>query len=477
MPYLTRRRNFLTGACALGLGYWLRRLEASAQGMPAPKRLLVIHHPVGTVRDNWVISGNSETDFELSRILAPFEPLKQYMTILDGIDIPAIGVGGGHEQGTVTMMTGVRTTELYPGNGGDDPKAADLSVDQRFLAASKSLQGPPIASLQTSCDDRVDVGEFSTRRLSYSGPAQPMDPYLVPDLTYQRVFGTMMPGGGTMAGTDALQKARMLKKSVLDFSLSDLKRLRTLAPGSEYARLDAHENAIRALETELDANPTSASSCGLSEEPDTTLQPFLDSNANRIGNGSYSTTMGTMRDDQIHEKIGNLHFSVIRAAFQCDLTRVVTFQWSPGTNHVSFVGQYPNAPDSIKMHHPVSHEPSSPDVLEFLTNIEVWYAQRTAALLQTLLDTPDMGGGTLLDNTFIPYVTEVARADHSWTGTPIVVFGGAGVKLPMGGRIKRYNPHRSLNDMWLACAQAIDAEGITTLGESEMYSGPLDILA
>src|SRR3954447_11250535 len=105
MPYLTRRRNFITGACALGLGYWLRRLEASAQGMPSPKRLLVIHHPVGTVRDNWLCTG-SETDLQLSRILAPFEPLKSYMTVLDGIDIVVKpGQGGGHEQGTVTMMT------------------------------------------------------------------------------------------------------------------------------------------------------------------------------------------------------------------------------------------------------------------------------------------------------------------------------------------------------------------------------------
>src|SRR4029078_3658271 len=112
-------------------------------GARARTPLLGIRHPVGPVRDNWAISGNSETDFELSRILAPFEPVKNYMTILDGIDIPAIGVGGGHEQGTVTMMTGVRTTELYPGNGGDDPKAADLSVDQRFLAAVERVAGPP----------------------------------------------------------------------------------------------------------------------------------------------------------------------------------------------------------------------------------------------------------------------------------------------------------------------------------------------
>src|SRR4051794_13857003 len=135
MPYQTTRRNFLQGGCAAAVGFWLRRAEAFAQGASSPKRFLVIHHPVGTIRANWTCMG-SETDFTLSRILKPFEPIKANMVVLDGMDIIARGVGGGHEQGTVAVMTGVRTTQLYPGNGGDDPKAAGPSVDQLFLKGS-----------------------------------------------------------------------------------------------------------------------------------------------------------------------------------------------------------------------------------------------------------------------------------------------------------------------------------------------------
>jgi hypothetical protein len=469
MPYRTTRRNFLTGTAAAGVGYWLLRAEAFAQGATSPKRLLVIHHPVGTIRQNWVCQG-TETDFTLSRILAPFEPVKSHMVILDGMDIVAPGVGGGHEKGTVTVMTGLRTTELYPGNGGDDPKAPGPSLDQVFLRQSAALQGPPIASLQVSCDDRVDVGEFSTRRLSYSGAEQPMEPYLVPHLTYERVFGTLMPGGVT----DTLNRARMLKKSVLDFSLRDLAKLRTLAPSSEHERLDAHEAAVRELETELEASPDNPASCGLDQSPET-LEPFTDGSANRIGNGTYSTVNANRRDDEIHATIGRLHFAVIRAAFQCDLTRVATFQWSPGTNHVSFQGMYPGEATSIKMHHPLSHEFNNPDAPEFLTNVDTWYSERTSELLKSLLDTPDVAGGNLLDNTLIPYVTEVARADHSFGNAPFAVFGGPGVRI-QGNRLKRYSPRRPVNDMWLACAQALDVPGMTSLGSSGMSTGPLDIL-
>jgi Protein of unknown function (DUF1552) len=472
MPYRTTRRNFLKGGCAVAVGYWLRRSEALAEGAAPAKRFFVIHHPVGTVRNNWVCQG-TETNFTLSRILAPFEPVKQHMVVLDGMDIIARGVGGGHEQGTVTVMTGVRTKELYPGNGGDDPKAAGPSIDQILLKGSPSLQGPPIASLQVSCDDRVDVAEVSTRRLSYSGVAAPMDPYLVPHLTYQRVFGTMVMGGAD-ASADAIAKARMLKKSVLDFGLSDLAKLRTLAPSSERERFDAHESAIRELERTLDAAPMSAGNCGLTMSPPE-IKPFVDSAGNRIGNGNYSTTNAKMGEQGTHEMIGKLHFEVIKAAFSCDLTRVVTFQWSPGTNHVAFAGFYPPDMNAVKMHHPLSHEFNNPDAPEFLTRIDTWYSERTSGFLQALMNTKGPDGLSLMENTLVPYVTEVARADHSFNDAPFVIFGGPGTRLKQGGVLKKFNPKRGPNDMWLACAQMMDMPSLTTLGDSNMYKGPLEI--
>jgi hypothetical protein len=182
-----------------------------------------------------------------------------------------------------------------------------------------------------------------------------------------------------------------------------------------------------------------------------------------------------MSEHQLHQMIGELHFDVIRAAFQCDLTRVATFQWSPGTNHVSFQGFY--APDmkAVKMHHPLSHEFNNPDAPEFLTRIDTWYSERVSDMLQKLKATPDLGGGTLLDNTLVPYVTEVARADHSFDNAPFLVFGGPGVKLKQGGVFKQHNPSRPVNDMWLACAKAFDVN-MTSLGTNDMFTGPLDIM-
>src|SRR4029079_14075588 len=105
----------------------------------------------------------------------------------------------------------------------------------------------------------------------------------VPARTCERRSTSLMAGGSA----DALTRARMLKKSVLDFGLRDLKKLRGLAPSSEYERLDAHEAAIRALEVELEDAPATSGMCGRGEEPEK-FQPFVDGQGNRIGNGTYS---------------------------------------------------------------------------------------------------------------------------------------------------------------------------------------------
>jgi hypothetical protein len=173
--------------------------------------------------------------------------------------------------------------------------------------------------------------------------------------------------------------------------------------------------------------------------------------------------------------IGKLHFEVIKAAFQCDLTRVVTFQWSPGTNHVAFAGMYPPDMNAVKMHHPLSHEFNNPDAPEFLTRIDTWYSERTSAFLQALMATKGPDGVSLMENTLVPYVTEVARADHSFNDAPFVIFGGPGTRLKQGGVLKKFSPKRGPNDMWLACAQMLDMPSLTTLGDSNMYKGPMEI--
>src|SRR5262249_42799536 len=129
-------------------------------------------------------------------------------------------------------------------------------------------------------------------------------------------------------------------------------------------------------------------------------------------------TRATESDEDQHRRIGEAFQAIIRAAFVCDLTRIATFQWSPGTNHVAFKGRHPDNPDGVFTHHPVSHLVGDTQILEpnpakrngdvqFLVNIEKWYNERTTDLVTKLASTNDAFGNPLLDHTIVPYISEV----------------------------------------------------------------------
>jgi hypothetical protein len=461
--YNLSRRHFLAGiGGAAGLGAFLQHLEAQEVGPGALRRLLILQRPVGTWPPNWFPTGEGK-NYTLSPILQPLGAHRDSMVVFGNfLRLPDEGsVGGGHELGTVLMATGARATQLYPGNGGDDPYAEGPSVDQLWVKQAPLLQGPPIESLQIGCDQRADTTEVSTRHMSYSGAHAPMTPYYQPAEVYMRVFGTLMPGGDTTA----LAAARMRRKSVLDFAIKDLTRLRTLAPASQGVTLDAFEDAIRTVERELDASVSDAATCGVATPPeqitinDTMMDPY--------GQGVAE------RDDEKHERIGRLHFSVVKAAFRCDLTRVVTFQWSPGTNHVSFGGMWDPDPTLFRVHHGVSHSSmDDPNVQSFLTKVDTWYSRILADFVTELKTTTDAAGKSLFDTTLLPYVTEVSRGDHRRHEMPWLLFGGAETGLLGGNLLTHPAGQRSTNDLWMACAKVFGLPNFT-LGDSDMHTTAL----
>jgi hypothetical protein len=90
-------------------------------------------------------------------------------------------------------------------------------------------------------------------------------------------------------------------------------------------------------------------------------------------------------------------------------------------------------------------------------------APNGTTVLQEFATAPDVDGNTLLDNTIVVYVTEVARAyDHNQQNVPLLVFGGKNTRLRGGTFLKVTGGqltaqaggtgNRPLNDFWLALA-------------------------
>jgi hypothetical protein len=499
MPsYRFARRSFLAGiGGAFGLGTLLRNMEAAAQGAGPPPRFLMMHWPVGTVRNQFIPSG-SGTSYTTSKagqgpgyIISPFDTpeLRPHTIILHGFNMDGIrGLGGGHEDGTSFATTGASSPGTRA-NGGetDDGCAGGPSWDQILLKnvpeLSKRNEEDTIIGkgyYNTICDKRIDSYETSTRCLSYSyekqsiGSARPgglieENRPLLPEMSsltaYSDLFGGFVPGRA-MSDPQALKLLR-LRKSVLDHSLRELDRLKRLAPASERDKIDGHAAAVRKLEAQLSdqiagGDTGTLRDCSLPPKPGPSL-------AGQSGESlaiDYREPEASTSDEETHEGVGKAHAAILRAAFACDLIRVGTFQWSPGTNHVSFKGLDPNDPDTIWMHHPLSHRigeasfynGSRPGehayVWDAMVNANRWYFQKTADIVNEFrleLDPLDPTGGSLLDRTVIPMITEVAEAAHTREGHAAVVFGGG--KLGMqGGQYRGVSGIH--NQLWVTLAQA-----------------------
>ena len=486
--YRIARRSFLAGVGgALGLKVLLQNLEAmAAQGATSsPPRFLLTHFPVGTLRYRFLPEGSGAT-YTPSPITRPFEDagLRNDMTIFYGFSDNHLRCpgGGGHEAGTpfTTTCTSAAGTRQNGGEA-DDGVAGGPSFDQIFLENVPELKRDGTGYANAICDARVDSNETSTQCLSYGYTPRsissanpggniteytPLLPELSPAKLYSNLFSNFMPGGNTGANQEAALKALVMKKSVLDFAMAELDQLKTITPGAEAPKIELHTEAIRKLEMQLASQIESGNvglgECELPAPPDESL-------TGGMGNSSYSTNNVREDDAPKHREIALAHAAILLTAFQCDILRVATLQFSPGTNHVSFKGMWPSDPNRIAMHHPVSHmnpflggaaSQSPPsggealDIYEFLCNVQIWYNGLMAEILTSFKNATDAFGNSLLDYTVIPYITEVSEANHSRGPKPAFLFGGSGLGLKHG-TFQNFSQQRPQVDLYLTAAQAL----------------------
>jgi hypothetical protein len=362
--YKFKRRSFLRacGGTAALLAPLLRSIESRAQGMKAPLRLLILHHPLGAAPGlgSWRPNASATTtSFTLPFESAPFEAagLKPYMSMVDGLNMVFATRNSSqnsgqntHEGGMAVMMTGVPVLGRI---GQQDHAAGGASIDQLLLDNSPVLGGPkqsvktPFGSLQLAADVRSDRDEVAPRVLSYrpvlsgqtdiSKARQPMYPETQPLNIYKMVFG-----GSVMTGTDPA-KILAQKLSMLDYLRGDLARMQTLVPSSEKVRLDVHADAISQLEASIRQTYGTMTTTPACTKP--AMPPnFSEITGKQTANGVSTDLSGVdyyvpnMASSHPHLDLGQTQLRLIKTAFACDYVRVATFMWSAGTNWVVFPG-------------------------------------------------------------------------------------------------------------------------------------------
>jgi hypothetical protein len=461
--WMLSRRHLLrtTSGAAIGLPWLEAMTDGRTHAQAAPKRLVVVFNPNGTYRPNWLPKG-TETEFQLSRILAPLEPFKKDLLVLDGIDLKGqfpSGAVNGHESGMAGFLTG---QPLQPGTFSGACKElvgypAGISVDQ---AIAKQIGGQTkFRSLELGA--QIQPGRTDcTVRMSYSAVNQPLHPEVNPWALFARLFGDLEP-----TSPQAIQR-RKERGTILSGVLGHLRDLQGRVGTDDRRRLDAHLTAVRELEAQLNRAFQTATTCG---KPVLPAQPAATAQKSMIyGDSGQLPT------------VAKLQMDLLAMALACDLTRVASLQFNQAAGFLvySFLD-----PSITQFHHGYSHYPDprpdmAPDALakandgwEKMTKIHTWYAAQVAYLCGKLREVQE-GTRTVLDSSVVFWGNEFGKGNsHGLALTPFVLIGSGGGHFRTG-RFLTYPKGTPHNNLLVSLMNAMGVPA-TTFGKPEWCTGAL----
>jgi len=436
-PTTMSRRALLRGAGGVAIA--LPFLEAMtprralAQAAQPPRRMLNFFTENGVVESTWYPSG-TEKNFTMPVSLAPLMPVKDHVIVFEGLDRVAAGSngGGGHQRGK---------TAAFTAQSNNNGRALGISLDQ--VVANEIGTTTRFKSIEAS----VYVKGALRDGVFFSGPMQMIVPEDDPAKLFARLFSDPLPSqmASDPATAAAFAKVRAQRKSVLDRTMDEFKRVSGTVGGGDRSRLDAHLTAIRSLEQSLgilDGGAVGSSmACRKPPEPSPT---------------SFITT-------------GKAQMDMLAMALACDLTRVASLQWRSDATAFTWVNVNSD-------HHGLSHQTGNAGVDAQLTRVVTWNTEQFAYLVGLLKSYPDAGGTTLLDHTLVYWPNELAQGRHRLTHVPIVMATGNfttpdGKKIETGRYLKY--PSGTMDSGLLTRVGQAFGLAMTNFGGAQWHQGPL----
>ena len=426
------RRTFLRG---LGTTLALPMLDAmvpalSAKSTKAPPRLGFVYVSNGVIQEQWNPS-TVGAGFELSPILKPLEPVRDYVNVISGLahlQADTFGDGtGDHPRASAAWLTGVHAFDRT--KPGVEVRLA-TSADQ--LIARQIGKGTQVSSLELNLDmptqGACDSGDcFYVNTVSWRNETTPNPTEAHPRIVFERLFGD----GGSTAERLALAKNT---GSILDSVTQEVNRLAHSLGAGDRTKLNEYLDSVREIEQRIqNTEAQGAQSIELPDRPIDIPDTF-----------------------DAHAK---LMFDLQALAFRADITRVFSMimarELSPRT--------YPNI-GVPEQHHPVSHHRNDPELIAKKAKIDTYHVQLLTYFLQKLQATPD-GDGSLLDHSLILYGGGMGNGNlHRHSDLPCLLGGKLGGQFKTGRHL-HYPENTPMTNLLLTILDKVGAP-MDKLGDS-----------
>jgi hypothetical protein len=422
------RRGLLQAAGVAGLG-WLAKdaVFRRAQAEEAPQRLLVVLTPNGTMYDHfrlrpaglpdapgtqgWEVPLAGMTRDELPELLRPLHPVRGKISVFDGLSLYSAAAGewfrAVHAYGQAAVLSG--SVPTYAGAHGEfTAYPSKRTLDQAI--ADRISRPDRLHSIHMRVG--LEAALFSAAEPGSSLPFVD-DPF--------RLYSQLFPLHGTPGvHGPGLDRARSRVREVVQARFAEaLKR----TSAADRQRLEAHRDLLADTDRRMDALMESA--CVPLPAPDAPPGGFTQA--------SFKAGQ-QMPTSVLYEKSYQAFLDMTLAAFACDLVRVAVLD----------VGEMPGpifgAPVGLETHFGIAHfadDPAEVEKRNWMREYHRVLGERVRRIIERLDATPDVGGGTMLDNTAVLWCSEVASGSHRLWDWNAIVAGGRGHRA---GRYRRFQP-------------------------------------
>lgn len=402
--YKLNRRTFITSTGAVFVLPMLESLfpfsNAFAQAASDPKRFVSFYFPNGTYNraDNpiWATpTTGAITAGNTSKAISPFASNYSNITMINNYRQSTFVNNDDHANGAMSFLA--------------CPPSSDMTGITSFDQLLADRLGKPAWVLTggvTSADIKPWDEQISYRNgVGIKGISNPGD-------MYRELLGKISPTttNPTATGLSARQK------SILDASLADFASLRSTLGQTDRLKIDQFQNSVRELETKVLASTSTTTTGGSCTAP--TLNATTDTAA--TSTSLYLPKFYAMND-------------MIKIAFACDITRVVTIMLDTETTTRTFAPPpasliYNGAKiDGQQSHIAISHASPTPAGYDIAVTRDRVMMQIVVDLVEKLKMTTDPSGSKILDNTIIHSGFGVEDGNHG-------SFVGRRATFIMGGR-------------------------------------------
>lgn len=374
--------------------------EALAEGEPLPLRFGVWFWGNGSQPGAWA-PATLGAGWEAAGLLAGLAPVKEYVSVVSGGVLPVLKVNNPHVEGAVGILAGGNPLlhASYNGQANDwdfltvpTPSVDQLAVEHLAGKSPFRTLALAVTPVHTSDAGSNNAPGTAISYISHPAPYVFNPPTMDPSALFAALFG-----GGFKPGE--VEPAALARSMVLDAVRSDAADLRGRLGKNDRTRLDLHLEGIHELQNRLTAEVMGGEACGLPLDP---------------GN-------------PVSERMRARAFAeLVAMAFACDLSRVVSLEFSSPASHVDYPDIGINAMGLGTSFHEYEHQNGyDANVLTGLRYFIELFGEFVAAMKAL----PE-AGGNLLDRCCILGTSDVSGGwDHAMNDYPLFVAGKAGGAL------------------------------------------------